>query len=925
MAIKTRGKGKDAKATTAGAGGTKRKQPEQNSGSEAEVLHAKKKPAPASKKATAQRRKAARKPSEVVEEDEEELDEDDIEEVEEVEGDGGEAAKDDVEIVEGDEDEDEEETGEGTKDADASDEGSDLDLPGKVKMKVDQTADLLTIFSARVTVHFKSKNGEVDELRGRWCELCREDPKKCLQQGGRAGWYTGGNSTCRRHIASAHYQEYHKRCKEAKVAESNTATPKSVLEARKEAASKKEIQVKKQTTLDGAVRKLETPTMFSRPSIFDAVTKHVVCGDQALLVADDVTFTNCLVAMRPKTTREDLPRRDTVRTRIQNAFDDYITVTRKNIDAAIGNVSTNFDLWTEDHSSIAYFGMFGQWIDTQVSCPAGTDPVEGGKWSLRAAVLAMHEILGSHSGANLGRYFLKFSDRVGITSKTSASKLGYNTADNASNNGTASAEIERLLAKRGAQEWDASKRQLSCIAHVVQLGIEDFMTQITQVALVESKQAMWEYDPTLTENRVATGGLDVIAIIRTLAIKIQASPQRKEAFKRAQKQSGIDVPLIIPLHGNTRWGSAHGMCERAFRLREAIDMFVATTDTKFGPITIIRVNGKVTKKIPWSAFRLEDSDWRRVHLCLDILADANRYHQLFSAETVPTIHRVIPALESLCTRWERKLDNVKYAIFHPAIRRGLDKLGKYYNKLDNSDVYVLSLLLHPYYKLSYIETKWGGEKEQEQEIAEGNPNAINWTARARDIVDAAMEEYWPRRLNVPERAEGVRGASPCTTSQNSAPADSDSDDEYDRVRAHRLNADSSGGWKAELKRYLDDPGSNVTKHIDTVEFWWEHRNVYPTLARMALDILPIPASSVAVERLFSRASQVATDRRSRLGPDVFEWIECLNHYWRPQIVDFARCNSQQVEDVDLSEYAVFYEVEELYAEDEQDLDIIHVL
>lgn len=338
----------------------------------------------------------------------------------------------------------------------------------------------------------------------------RKDAKKCLQQGGHAGWYTGGNSTCRRHIASAHYEEYRKCCKEAKVAESKAATPKSVLEAREEAASKKEVAAtKKQTTLDGVARKLDTPTMFSRPSTLDAVTKHVVCGDQvsaqsiapptmssplyiflrtsqALLVADDVTFTNCLVAMRPKTTHEDLPRRAAVRTRIQNVFDDYIKVTRKNIQDAIGDVSTNFDLWTEDHSSVAYFGMFGQWIDTQLSSPTGADQGESGRWALRCAVVAMHEILGSHKGANLGRYFLKFSDRVGITSKTGVNKvqyrvvcskcvdklitldcqLGYNTADNASNtsnNGTASAEIERLLAKRGAQEWDAGKRQLRCV------------------------------------------------------------------------------------------------------------------------------------------------------------------------------------------------------------------------------------------------------------------------------------------------------------------------------------------------------------------------------------------------------------------------------------------------------------------------------
>ncbi|KAL6298237.1 hypothetical protein BKA93DRAFT_706527, partial [Sparassis latifolia] len=66
------------------------------------------------------------------------------------------------------------------------------------------------------------------------------------------------------------------------------------------------------------------PSAFSREAILDAVIKHVVCGDQALLLADDATFTNCLVTMRPKTTRADLPTRGTVKTQIKNKFVDYV-------------------------------------------------------------------------------------------------------------------------------------------------------------------------------------------------------------------------------------------------------------------------------------------------------------------------------------------------------------------------------------------------------------------------------------------------------------------------------------------------------------------------------------------------------------------------------------------------------------------------
>ncbi len=130
--------------------------------------------------------------------------------------------------------------------------------------------------------------------------------------------------------------------------------------------------------------------------------------------------------------------------------------------------------------------------------------------------------------------------------------------------------------------------------------------------------------------------------------------------------------------------------------------FTATADARFDAITTIRKNGKIVKKIPWSAFRLEKEDWDRVKLCIEILEvrlqslhfplcfesqyipqDADKYHQLFSSDKAPTLHRVIPALEALCTKWEKKLADPKYAVFHPALQAGLDKLNKYYAKLDN--------------------------------------------------------------------------------------------------------------------------------------------------------------------------------------------------------------------------------------------------
>ena len=67
------------------------------------------------------------------------------------------------------------------------------------------------------------------------------------------------------------------------------------------------------------------------------------------------------------------------------------------------------------------------------------------------------------------------------------------------------------------------KSSLSCLAHVVNLRNVDVMGRITKTAIVENATAIWEYDPTIPDNRVLGGSLDVIAALRTLAIKVSIS------------------------------------------------------------------------------------------------------------------------------------------------------------------------------------------------------------------------------------------------------------------------------------------------------------------------------------------------------------------------------------------------------------------
>jgi hypothetical protein len=105
---------------------------------------------------------------------------------------------------------------------------------------------------------------------------------------------------------------------------------------------------------------------------------------------------------------------------------------------------------------------------------------------------------------------------------------------------------------------------------------------------------------------------------------------------------------------------------------------------------------------------------------------------------------------------------------------------------------------------------WGGAKEQQEEIAKGNLEAKDWQAEARKVVEDMMESYHSTN----------RPPTPTPTSTPAPPDSNASDDEYDRLRRGLLaKAIQNEGWRSELRRYLDDMPSEVTKDTDVVEWW----------------------------------------------------------------------------------------------------------
>ena len=90
--------------------------------------------------------------------------------------------------------------------------------------------------------------------------------------------------------------------------------------------------------------------------------------------------------------------------------------------------------------------------------------------------------------------------------------------------------------------------------------------------------------------------------------------------------------------------------------------------------------------------------------------------------------------------------------------------------------------------------------------------------------------------------------------------------------------------KDEFKRWKrsEPAAERGTEHADNpIKYWVSMRDCcYPSLSKLALDVLSIPASSCECERLFSELGDLLEPRRRRLGPQLLAAIQCVRRWQR---------------------------------------------
>ncbi|KDQ48994.1 hypothetical protein JAAARDRAFT_201236 [Jaapia argillacea MUCL 33604] len=277
-------------------------------------------------------------------------------------------------------------------------------------------------------------------------------------------------------------------------------------------------------------------------------------------------------------------------------------------------------------------------------------------------------------------------------------KVGWLTADNASNNNTTAVALRKAWEAEG-HKWDPAEWRIMCLEHAIHLRakhfVEDIAPTVSSKVLKKVRDAFKKARSSdgedldlevLNEELGGLEGVDVAedagdgdeeefdvadAVRKALALvtQIRKSSQACAYFCKTCKE--VNVPLLqLLLWIQTWWASLYDFLDCMLEMRKAVDRFTRLAD---GAEEVPVLNGK-----NYSNFTLTCEDWSRLVLMHEVLREPAEAHQSFSSGAHTTLWRAIPILEYLQESWETMAKAGKFAEIKTSIEAGLANMGKWY-------------------------------------------------------------------------------------------------------------------------------------------------------------------------------------------------------------------------------------------------------
>ena len=303
------------------------------------------------------------------------------------------------------------------------------------------------------------------------------------------------------------------------------------------------------------------------------------------------------------------------------------------------------------------------------------------------------------------------------------------------------------------------------------------------------------------------------------------------------------------LDNSTRWNSTYNSLERGILLRERLDVFIWKFTTEL------------------EDDRLTEEDWQHLNEISDALQpfhEATKYLEGHARKaTHGSVWEALPIMEALLEYCEqhrfqettgRRSKNIKPTHLEIADQNAWEKLTKYYKLTDEAHtIYAAATLLHPSHRKAYFMKHW----------------IQNWRPEA---MITTVKDIWLKHYSHLDSERSTTSLPPFKKPRNSL------------IDQYLQKATPSNSMSDNFDSYINGTPTEFGDGNDVFAWLDREGNTPASIRQFAYDLLSIPAMSAEIERVFSSAINLLSDKRNSLVDDTIERLELLKYWWKNNIV-----------------------------------------
>ncbi|XP_059642539.1 zinc finger BED domain-containing protein DAYSLEEPER-like [Cornus florida] len=340
---------------------------------------------------------------------------------------------------------------------------------------------------------------------------------------------------------------------------------------------------------------------------------------------------------------------------------------------------------------------------------------------------------------------------------------------------------------------------------------------------------------------------DTIRKVRRSVKYVKTSEVHEEKFVEVKQQLQVPSKESLVIDDQTKWNTTYRMLVAACGLKEVFSC-LDTSDPNY-------------KETP------SMDEWKKVEtVCkyLKLLYDAAN---ILTATTYPTANIFFHEVWKIQLELMHAVTNEDIFVRN-LIRPLQEKFDRYWK--DSCLVLAIAVIMDPRFKMKLVEFSFSriyGE------------NAEAWNKTVDEGVRELFLEYIVQSLPPPIFMEGEEIFANTEMMPQEGTHLSDSNDILDfDVDISDITCNQQ--MKSELDEYLDEPLLPRVQDFDVLGWWKLNRLKYPTLSKLASDILCLPVSTVDRDSVFDTACKKVDSYRTSLKPATLEALVCAKDWFQ---------------------------------------------